>query len=174
MLNNFLRDCIAYASAVQFDSHATARDSDSESAGHTPKDVLDKDAGDKLPQQKRLRTDGAPGLIRSDSGSSGGNRGSASSVPWNTAIVPATHSAAPRNIPWQGHLNSHWNLSPHRADAPQTRQDGDANYRRFPLEDVQEACLMRYYVEEIGHWVSTSNPLQPPPTRFQILTNRID
>jgi hypothetical protein len=26
--------------------------------------------------------------------------------------------------------------------------------RRFPLEDVQEACLMRYYVEELSHWVA--------------------
>lgn len=26
--------------------------------------------------------------------------------------------------------------------------------RLFPLEDVQDACLLRYYIEEISHWVS--------------------
>lgn len=31
----------------------------------------------------------------------------------------------------------------------------DDTRRVFPLEDVQEACLLRYYIEEISHWVST-------------------
>ena len=26
--------------------------------------------------------------------------------------------------------------------------------RQFPLQDVQEACLLRYFIEEISHWVS--------------------
>ena len=39
-----------------------------------------------------------------------------------------------------------------------TRQRGDRDYRRFPLEDVQEACLMRYYIEEIGQWVRSQMP----------------
>ncbi|TWU72022.1 hypothetical protein ED733_000445 [Metarhizium rileyi] len=28
----------------------------------------------------------------------------------------------------------------------------DVNSRIFPLNDVQEACLLRYYIEEISHW----------------------
>jgi hypothetical protein len=30
--------------------------------------------------------------------------------------------------------------------------------RSFPLGDVQEACLLRYYIEEISHWVSLTSP----------------
>ncbi|KAI6778574.1 uncharacterized protein J7T54_003325 [Emericellopsis cladophorae] len=29
----------------------------------------------------------------------------------------------------------------------------DSALRHFPLQDVQEACLMRYYIDEIGHWL---------------------
>lgn len=36
-----------------------------------------------------------------------------------------------------------------------TDSAGDASeIRQFPLEDVQEACLLRYFVEEISRWVS--------------------
>jgi hypothetical protein len=32
-------------------------------------------------------------------------------------------------------------------------QDDETFQRRFPLEDTREACLFRYFVEEIAHWV---------------------
>lgn len=38
-------------------------------------------------------------------------------------------------------------------------QEGETLRRRFPLEDPQEACLFRYFVEEIAHWVSPLFPL---------------
>lgn len=30
----------------------------------------------------------------------------------------------------------------------------DDEYRSFPLQDVQEACLLRYFIDEISQWVS--------------------
>lgn len=33
-------------------------------------------------------------------------------------------------------------------------QEDETFRRRFPLEDTREACLFRYFVEEIAHWVS--------------------
>lgn len=35
-------------------------------------------------------------------------------------------------------------------------QENETLRRRFPLEDPREACLFRYFVEEIAHWVSRS------------------
>lgn len=32
-------------------------------------------------------------------------------------------------------------------------QEDETFRRRFPLEDPREACLFRYFVEEIAHWV---------------------
>lgn len=34
-----------------------------------------------------------------------------------------------------------------------SRSTPSSEVRCFPLEDVQEACLLRYYVEELSHWV---------------------
>lgn len=34
-------------------------------------------------------------------------------------------------------------------------QDG-GHLRQFPLQDVQEACLLRYFIDEISQWVSLS------------------
>ena len=39
----------------------------------------------------------------------------------------------------------------------------DPDYRRFPLQDVQEACLLRYFVEEISRWVSFLLSSTMPP-----------
>ena len=36
--------------------------------------------------------------------------------------------------------------------APESSGD-DGEIRQFPLQDVQEACLLRYFVEEISRWV---------------------
>ncbi|PNY27938.1 Uncharacterized protein TCAP_02134 [Tolypocladium capitatum] len=36
-----------------------------------------------------------------------------------------------------------------RAPVPQPLDDGR---RRFPLQDAQEACLLRYFIQEISHW----------------------
>ncbi|POR32204.1 Uncharacterized protein TPAR_07581 [Tolypocladium paradoxum] len=36
-----------------------------------------------------------------------------------------------------------------RVPVPQPLDDGR---RRFPLQNVQEACLLRYFIEEISHW----------------------
>lgn len=33
-------------------------------------------------------------------------------------------------------------------------QEDETLQRRFPLEDTREACLFRYFIEEIAHWVS--------------------
>jgi hypothetical protein len=35
-------------------------------------------------------------------------------------------------------------------------QEDETLQRRFPLEDTREACLFRYFIEEIAHWVSVS------------------
>lgn len=36
--------------------------------------------------------------------------------------------------------------------APDADSAPDDARRRFPLEDVQEACLLRYFVDELSHW----------------------
>ena len=51
--------------------------------------------------------------------------------------------------------SSHWYGS---SRVPTTSHPGGQHttgFRQFPLEDVQEACLMAYFVEEISHWVRT-------------------
>lgn len=40
--------------------------------------------------------------------------------------------------------------------APLAPSEEDCN-RSFPLENVQEACLLRYWIEEISHWVRLLN-----------------
>lgn len=44
----------------------------------------------------------------------------------------------------------------HRRQMPSivSAQNNSHDNRLFPLSDVQEACLLRYYVEEMSHWVS--------------------
>lgn len=39
----------------------------------------------------------------------------------------------------------------------------DGSCRRFPLCDVQEACLLRYFIEEMSHWVSAHLHVCPWP-----------
>jgi hypothetical protein len=39
----------------------------------------------------------------------------------------------------------------------------DEHVRTFPLEDIQEASLLRYYIEEIAHWVSSPCPYTSSP-----------
>lgn len=47
----------------------------------------------------------------------------------------------------------------HASPASDGSGDDDASCRRFPLRDVQEACLLRYFIEEMAHWVSCLNNL---------------
>ncbi|KAK5994787.1 hypothetical protein PT974_03170 [Cladobotryum mycophilum] len=49
----------------------------------------------------------------------------------STSPSPPLHSFRPSVASHEGHPESH---------------------RQFPLTDVQEACLLRYFVEEISHW----------------------
>lgn len=44
--------------------------------------------------------------------------------------------------------------------------------REFPLKDMQEACLLRYYIEEIAHWVSM--PVKPRLCNAQLTMHQLD
>lgn len=63
------------------------------------------------------------------------------------------------NIPSISYLNSAFSppvglpgIASLTAQTVQDPEDG-TDLRRFPLQDVQEACLLRYFVDEISQWV---------------------
>lgn len=77
---------------------------------------------------------------------------------WAPHIPPISDVFSPSSgldLPpiWQTHANPSW--EPASDNFSSHREILTPPCRRFPLEDVQEACLMRYYVEEIAHWVIT-------------------
>lgn len=143
--------------------------SESEAPGSTPAST-----SSSRPLEKRRRTDEhqqhIPLLMKTNSGSTSHGQDHVPSP--NTFFshqapsLPTTFDSSPGPLPppngvtlppiWQSHLPSPWEPSPRPAASPPKPTD-DTGHRRFPLEDVQEACLMRYYVEEIGHWVSMYN-----------------
>lgn len=75
-------------------------------------------------------------------------------------------SASRPNIPSISYLNSgpgpQVSLPGVESLTEQIRQaPSDADLRPFPLQDVQEACLLRYFTEEISRWVSFTKVLSP-------------
>jgi hypothetical protein len=38
----------------------------------------------------------------------------------------------------------------------------------LPLEGVQEACLLRYFIEELSHWVSSATPRRNAAADFTV------
>jgi hypothetical protein len=68
------------------------------------------------------------------------------------------------NLPpiWGNNLPStstSWTSPPIYSPPKNAGHDQDLQGRKFPLEDIQEASLMRYYIEEIAHWVELPLPL---------------
>ncbi|KAF4121440.1 hypothetical protein GMORB2_1847 [Geosmithia morbida] len=59
-----------------------------------------------------------------------------------------------------GFPRDNWSVS-HQASAPapqhMSQSPHGSELRTFPLQDVQEACLLKYYVEEIGHWLDLAD-----------------
>jgi hypothetical protein len=38
----------------------------------------------------------------------------------------------------------------------------------LPLEGVQEACLLRYFIEELSHWVGLATPRRNAAADFTV------
>ncbi|KAJ4024773.1 hypothetical protein NW753_013987 [Fusarium oxysporum] len=64
-------------------------------------------------------------------------------LPSNSSAYTVTHDASSPYGPPQDHVPS-----------PRTHQPySSGESTKFPLEDPQEACLLRYFVEELSHWL---------------------
>lgn len=84
-------------------------------------------------------------------------------MPVASTITPMSHLTSPTGYPPRGQeadaaaaplRQMHtYEPPPPPVQPPVSRQPPDNSPRRFPLQDVQEACLLRYFIEEIAHWV---------------------
>ncbi|QKD59224.2 uncharacterized protein FOBCDRAFT_243204 [Fusarium oxysporum Fo47] len=63
-------------------------------------------------------------------------------LPSNSSAYTVTHDASSPYGPPQDHVPSPRSHQPYSS--------GEST--KFPLEDPQEACLLRYFVEELSHW----------------------
>lgn len=68
--------------------------------------------------------------------------------------------------------NSAFETQHHHSSSIQNRRDEEGGgsirkSRQFPLKDPQEACLFRYFVEELSHWVPFPPPLSLVPSELR-------
>lgn len=63
-------------------------------------------------------------------------------------------SVAPAAYPTDEASASYASLYDRYVPSVISSQEDETLQRRFPLEDTREACLFRYFIEEIAHWVS--------------------
>lgn len=90
-------------------------------------------------------------------------------TPWQSRETPsleASHSLpTPDNSVWPipNDASTSSNSFPDTSGlASHDPEPQDEHVRTFPLEDIQEASLLRYYIEEIAHWVSSPLPIPLP------------
>ncbi|RDA84374.1 hypothetical protein CP532_2601 [Ophiocordyceps camponoti-leonardi (nom. inval.)] len=53
---------------------------------------------------------------------------------------------------------SYPSCQPHQSPPSENVVDNGLPSSRFPLRDVQEACLLRYFIEEMSHWFDLCDP----------------
>ncbi|CAG9953519.1 unnamed protein product [Clonostachys rosea f. rosea IK726] len=89
---------------------------------------------------------------------------------WNETLPPIADAFAPSptsnmlsgpDLPplWPAHPVKPWSAARSGSiSLPPLVQGQSEEYRRFPLEDPQEACLMSYYIYELAHWLDLADP----------------